>query len=536
MTAKTQSPNGDTNAEQSTNELSRRRFLGNVGVVAASTAGAATGVASAQESTEWQTGRDGLAWDSDFVQNPYFAEDTLTKAKHRLKWGTDDAALTAYENDSGEKDSLGGYVPREDTENVVSIRADKVEAPDLYAFPRGEQYDADGDGETDDPVRALEATHWGTTGATNGTISVTDANVDVEYALDVSTSSVASGETVKATFTDVSVEDSVEKRHLQAVVNVNSLASGSVVELVARDGDGDEKVVKADPSGDTSNADVFAAATGNGYVVQQRLGDLATVANGDGSFDSVQEVEIRISEADASVVLTALNVEKMARWKFGSYLNNEDTDSEERVDRYTPGPGSFTVTGLDTLSSDLKTDEAVIYDLSMPMRYTLGDGSESFRWRLVEATQYAGYDRKLVQQGKAVVPTGYDLQHTGLTWHDETAVPAARYATVRTASGVEDTEFSDISDDSWTTHTGSYDSLGNTVTLASSPQAGVVRAYEAEILVTSDEVEAVQSSSGGGAVALENGGGGGGFGGVFASVMAVFTGILGFFGLRSRMG
>jgi len=95
MTAKTQSPNGDTNAEQSTNELSRRRFLGNVGLVAASTAGAATGVASAQEASEWQTGRDGLAWDSDFVQNPYFAEDTLTKAKHRLEWGTDDAALTA---------------------------------------------------------------------------------------------------------------------------------------------------------------------------------------------------------------------------------------------------------------------------------------------------------------------------------------------------------------------------------------------------------------------------------------------------------
>jgi len=33
MTAKTQSPNGDPNAEQSTNELSRRRFLGEVGVV-----------------------------------------------------------------------------------------------------------------------------------------------------------------------------------------------------------------------------------------------------------------------------------------------------------------------------------------------------------------------------------------------------------------------------------------------------------------------------------------------------------------------
>jgi len=67
-----------------------------------------------------------------------------------------------------------------------------------------------------------------------------------------------------------------------------------------------------------------------------------------------------------------------------------DTDSEERVERYTPGPGTFTVTDFGTLSSDLKTDKSIIYDLSIPMRYTLGDGSESFRWRLVEATQYAG--------------------------------------------------------------------------------------------------------------------------------------------------
>jgi hypothetical protein len=350
---------------------------------------------------------------------------------------------------------------------------------------------------------------------------------------------VADGETVKATFTDVSVEDSPGKRHIQAVLNVGTLTSGCLVEIAVRDGDGDEKVVKADPSGDTSNADVFADATGNGFVVQERLGDLSTVANGDGSFDSIQEVEVRVSDADASVTLTALNAEKMARWSFGSYLKDEDTDSEERVTRYEPGPGTWTVTGLDTLGSELQAEGSVVYDVEMPMRYTLGDGTLTYRWRVEEATNYPSYDFVLVQQGKTEVPTGYDLQHTGLTWNDEVSLPASRYKGVRTASGVEDTEFSTISDnENWSTVGGSYDSQGNTVTLASAPQAGVVRAYEAEVLVTEENLEAATSSaSGGGGGAAPLGGGGGGFlASVGPTLAAIATGILGFLGLRGRLG
>ncbi|MFC7137545.1 hypothetical protein ACFQRB_16095 [Halobaculum litoreum] len=268
-----------------------------------------------------------------------------------MEWGADDDALTAYEDDSGEKAMLPGYVPREDTENVVTLRADKFDFQGGREFPRGEKYDADSDGDADEDVSALDQTHWSTTDATNGTVSVSNADLDVEKALTVSSSSVAGGETVTAAFSDFALSDAAEKRYLQFVVNVEALTSGATVEVAVLDDDGDEKVVSASPGADTSTASVFAAATGSGIVLQQRLADLTTNANGDGTFDSLDSVEVRIKDADATVTFTALDVERKSRWTFGSYLANEDTDSEERTKRYEPGPGDFTVTGLDTLGA-----------------------------------------------------------------------------------------------------------------------------------------------------------------------------------------
>ncbi len=67
----------------------RRTFIKGVGATAATLATA--GAASAQETTtadgpEWTTGRDGLAWSSDYVQDPYIAEGALTRARHRMVW------------------------------------------------------------------------------------------------------------------------------------------------------------------------------------------------------------------------------------------------------------------------------------------------------------------------------------------------------------------------------------------------------------------------------------------------------------------
>jgi len=514
-----------TDAEDSFEPTTRRTFLKGVGVTAATvaTAGAANAQTTTPDGPEWATGRDGVDWTSNYVQNPYIAEGTLTRARHRMKWGTDEDSLAFYEDDSGEKAELGGHVPREDTENAITLRADKFDFSSAREFPRGETYDGDGDGDADEDVSALDATHWTTTGATNGSVSVTDADLDVESALTVASDAVADGETVTASFSDVSLSDAAAKRYLQFVVNVDTLTSGATVEVAIVDDDGDEKVVTASPGADTSTASVFAAATGDGIVLQQRLADLSTTANGDGSFDSIDSVEVRVLDADATVTFTALDVERKSRWTFGSYLKNEDTDDEERVKRYEPGPGNFTVTGLDTLGDTLAAEGAVLHDVSQPFRYTLAESTLDYKFRFVEATEYPGYDYVFEQRGKWSVPTAIDLTHSGLTMMDEVAVPPGRFKSVWTAAGVEDTAFADLDDDTDKTyHGGAYDSEGADAELRSSVTADTVFAYGADVLVTESNREGAVAddapSGAGGAAPAENSGG---------NSMWIFGGLLG---------
>ena len=542
MDATTEAPEGPhaDDAPTTTNDpdgtLTRRRFLQTAAVAGAATA--ASGSAAATEtptSTSWEAGRGGLDWSSAYVQNPYIEEAALVRARHRMAWGADDEALRAYEDDNGDKSMLPGYVPRDDTENVLTVRADKFDFPAATKFPRGETYDGDGDGTADEEVTALDATHWTGTNSTNGTVSISDADLDVSDALTVSSSSVPSGETVKAAFSDVSITDSPSKRFLQFVINVSTLESGATVEVAVIDDDGDEKVVSASPGADTTTASVFADATGDGYVLQQRLADLSTVANGDGAFDSIDSVEVRISDANATVTLTALDIEAKSRWLFGSYLANEGTDSEERVKRYEPGSGTFTVTGLDTLGDGLGHEDAVIHDVEQPFRYTLEASSYDYEYRFREATDYPGFSWLFDQRGKFEVPTAIELTHSGLTMYDMATVPANRYKEVWTASGIEDVAFDDLDDDTDKTYHGaSYDSEGKEVTLISSATGATVYGYGASVLATDDDKSgAIDAPSGGGGAAPAEGSDNGGtvlmFGGITATIGAVIAKLRGWF-------
>jgi hypothetical protein len=481
--------------------LTRRAFVKGAGATAAIAATGAGGAAAQDTTTEepdWQSGRGGLNWDSDYVPDPYFAA-TLEKAKHRATWGTDDAALMAYENDNGNRDDLGGDVDREDSENVLTFSADALEFPDASAFPRSTQYDADGDGDKEEDVTALDPTHWSTTGATNGSVSVSEPNLDVSPALEVSTSSVASGETVKATL-DLSqfgaeVTEDAAKRYAQAVANTVSLESAARVEIAFIDGDGDEKVLVIDSSADGSSADVVATATGNGQSVQQRFGDLSTVANGDGDWNGVVTVEVRVMDANATVQFTAFSAEKMSRWVFGSYLQNEDTDDETRVKRYEPS-GTVTATGLDTFSDALQHEDAVYYGLEYPVEVPMEESDLDYEFRFKEATDRVGYDSVLEARGKARLTKEFDLNWKSPALKEDVRIPGERFVSVETASGVEDVAFEDIDDSSWTAHGSKYDSKGTTVSLADPAQHGVVYAHKSEILLTESNREEVADSSG----------------------------------------
>jgi len=512
---------GRTDGSNDSTTVSRRAFLA-AGGAAIATAGSASAQETTETATEWTEGRD-LNFDSDYVPNAEFAEDTLTRDRHLLKWGTGDPALATYVDDNGDKASLGGYVPREDTENVLTVRADKFEAPDLYQFPRDTQYDADGDGDEDEPVRALDATHWSTSSGANSSISVSEADLAVEHGITID-ATVASGEQATATFDlssfGASITDSVAKRYLAGVANL-TLASGTTVEIAAVDDDGDTKKLLADPSGDASNMDTFATGDGDGYVFQQRMGDLATTGSGDGSFDSVEAIEVRVIEADATVTLSALNAEKMSEWVFGSFLQNEGSDSEERVERVRPGPGTFTITSFDTLSDALKDDDAVVYDVEHPFRYTIAEGSGAFEYRFVEAEDYSGYEWRLQVRTKRSIPTGYELKHTGISWLDEVTAPASRYIDVWTAEGLKNVDLADVDDDSKTSHAGKYDSRGAEVTLKSSVQADTEYGIGYDILLSDSNKSDAEETSGSGVRPPEQQGGGGG---LISAILALFGG------------
>lgn len=513
-------------------QMPRRQFLVGAGTAAAAVA---TGAGSAAaQSSGWTTGRDGINFGNDFVQNPYFAEADLTRAKHRAKWGLTRDDLVFYEDNNGDKAELPGYVPTEDTANVVSLRADKIDAPGLSVFPRSTSYDADGDGDAETAVTALDATHYTTTGATNGSITVADADRDVSPALRVTTSGLADGETVKATFTDVDIQSDAAKRIFAGITSLLQLDANVTVEFVARDDDGDEKVQKAVAGGDTSTTGVFASSTGNGKVFGNRTADLSTVGSGDGSFDSISEFEIRVSASggagNADLVLTGLDIERKSLWSFGSYVKNEGSDDEKTVERTHPS-GTFTVTSLDTLGSTFTADDVVFYDVKQPMRYTLAESTQPFEYRFVEATQYQGYDWKFEIRGKQRVPQAIDLTHTALEWLDLVDIPTNRFVEVWTANGVDSTDFGDIADSSKTTHSGAYDAEGVEVTLQSSASAGVTNAYGATVLVVDDEKTAIQDTSGGGGGAAPASGGGmdsgilGVLGGGLTALLALFAGI-----------
>jgi len=244
MTTKTDT----TTTEQTENcatcdAFTRRTFIKGAGASAAIAATGATS-AAAQDTTT-----DEPAWNraGPELAHAVHAKPVLRgragegKAPRR---GADDDALRAYENDSGEKDELGAVVDREDTENVITARADKLAFPDADAFPRGAMYDEIGDGDENAEVSALDPTHWSTSDATNGSISVSDPGRDV-HSLRLSTRGGRRGDRL-GHVRPLGVQRRDRLGRSQAVPpgrrqRERTLASGATVTVAVEDADGDRK-------------------------------------------------------------------------------------------------------------------------------------------------------------------------------------------------------------------------------------------------------------------------------------------------------
>lgn len=498
--------------------LTRRTFLKTTAAATATAAAASAPAAAAEHS------RADLDFTHDMVPNARFAE-TLKKRKHLMAdFGTD---LLAYADDQNETAQLPGDVDDTTSKNVVTLRADKMQGSDQSDFPRGEKYDKDGDGEKNTDLNAIDAVHWATYGAdalTGVSATVEKGNTEVD-SVRVSSSGLGAGQEVGAEFIDVLIDQDVEKRYLQLVVNVDSLASGAIVEVQPIASDTDYKAAVVDAAASSTATSTIATATGTGIVFQERLADLATTtgASGDGTLEDIDKVRVAIKEADADVTLTALNAERTSRWEYGTEVINEDTDDEDTKTLYAPS-GSYTVRDLAGLTG---FDDAEIYDMEIPVFLNMGkmDADLDFDYTFNDAPAFPSMDHELHVRSKLELPSAYDLTHQTPSMTEHVDAPADRFQQVQTAAGVKDTDFDDIADSSWSDHTASYDAIDKDVSLLSTVDEGTIYAYEARILVTKAERREMKVSRGGGGAFLS--GGGSGVGGFFGNAKAWIASIIG---------
>lgn len=423
--------------------------------------------------------------------NPYVAEDRLDKATHNMS----SMAPLDYSNDNGEIVALPAEL-NSSVDEQYRIRWDKVSDDDLRQFPRDK-----------DSVSALDSAEWTTSGLT-----VSDSSGEVS-GLSIS------GSSGTATFSNFSALSDSNKRVLTAVFNVNTLQSGATVEIRAVDADGDYKAATINSTSDPSTDSVAAAATGNGYVYQQKLNALAVQGSGDGSLGDISKITVSISGASADVTLTGFDVERKSPLTLGKTMRDTDGDGDEEtvtVEEVT-SPGELAVTDLSTLDSVF--DDAVINDLGiMGVHYEAQYvGSEDVNVTFSDASNYPNYDSQLDANYRIVVPTAIDLSHSGLTLKAEQRFVESRYRTVEYAEGAGDADFGNIS--SWTSLDSTYSSKDTTHTLDSTVQPGESYAFHSQILLQSDEVRELQQTGGGGAPVSTGGG-------ILGSIWTWITGAL----------
>ncbi len=421
---------------------------------------------------------------SDYTQGARLEAD-VTKDVHQLSW---DSPLT-YEADDGTQATLPGTL-NDSANNTFEFQASDLDAAALGEFPRKSD-------ESNNSASGLDASEWTANGAT---VSDTEPAAGVE-AIGVSAS--AAGDS--ATYSNFSVGSDEPNRYLQLVLDVNSLGSGAEVQVRVVDSDGDYKTARINGSA-SLDEDVIATGTGEGYVYQRQLGEMATNTAGDGTFDNIESVEIHFVGGTGDVTLTALNVEKMSTWSFGERKVDTDDDDDLETETVTEHKttGTIAIDDLSTFSDAL--DEGSIHGLTMPVKFRTADlGTSDVSVNFTAADGYPSFSDRVNLYYRLELPSAYDLSYSNAELVAETELPSNRYLAVETAEGVSDTEFGDIS--TWSDSTSMFDNEGDEVSLDTTIQPGQKIAVHAKYLVTGDERDAIESAGVVGGPMGDSGGG-----------------------------
>jgi hypothetical protein len=448
------------------------------------------GVAAAQS---------GLGINTSAEQYPdtYVYEDRLTVATHDRA----DMAPLEYENNDGEITAIDAMVNGTEAGERIEIRADKIHESDFNQFPRK------GAESGNNSASALDASEWTASGAS---VSQADGSTaSGVQAITVSSSGSLSSGSESVSYTNLSETSDPNKRVLQLVGNVGQLEAGAEVEIRLEDGDGTTKSVYINASRDATADDVMATATGNGYVLQEKLGDLSA-SGGDGSFNGITKITVEFSGADASVTLTAINAERMSEWTLGT-TRVSDGDGGYKDETVTERTSAGAVQLIELESMGETFSDSTINDLTyINVHHRMQDRPSMVDASFPEASSYPSYPNYLDLTAEFTLPTAYEISHgSTLELRSEQTFLSDRYTRLRYAEGVGDTDAENVSSSTWVDASGSLGERNTTVVLDATVQPGSTYYVQQETLLQQSQVDALEQSVGGGGFWSDSGGGGG---------------------------
>ncbi len=443
-----------------------------------------------------------INYEATASHNPEIPVD-VTKDVHVVgEWG-----VTEYESDSGDVVALDASL-NDSVANPVTLTATDVNVSEFGAFPRT--------GDSHGNASALDASEWVTEGANASKLTVTDTTTapNVEAVRIDTDGSLGADDVAAANYSHVKIDSDEDKRYLQLAADVDELDTGAHVEVRVLDEDGDYKAVVIDPDNSTNASNVLANGTGEGYVLQQQLGELTTttVSGSDGTFDNVRELKVNVTDGDFDGSFALINAEKMGRYLFGKQAYDgadDDSDKDDTRQLYEP-TGAYSITSFSSMGAAF--DGAEVHDATLPMTFQASnlekkmDAHVEFTEDSGEGQVFPSFEWIVDVYYRLELPAAYDLSYANAKLTDTVELPGSRYQSVEIAEGVGDTEFSEIS--SWTDKTSSYDARGANVTLDSTIQPGQQIAIHYEYPVSADAKSAMANTGGGpGQFERQSGGG-----------------------------
>ncbi len=425
----------------------------------------------------------GINTDADQHTAVYGHSSSETIAAHDLSQM--DAPLELFD-DEGEVTELPATY-NDSQESPFGLRFDQIEADALTQFPRVSD-------ESDNGASWIKTGQWSnsTTDSTNVTNTVSDADADSVEKVQLSSSGVTAGETSTFNFSENVSLDDPNKRVLFSVLNVNAL--GGDVELRVVDSAGDYRYTTINSSLNASNESVVANSTGNGYVFQEKVGNLPMAGNGDGTLDSIEKIEVVMLDGDSDVTLAGLDADRKSTIDVAKIARDTDDDGENEsvmVEDYWEG-GEAPITAYEFGE---QFDTAVLHDWTVyDVRYPTSQlPSEELTAEFSNSSE-SSYPAELAKTGDIYVPSYIDLTHGTLELRVDQGLITDKFGTFRTAQVDSSTDFGNVSDGDWTDRSDTLTEKRNTVTVISGISADQEYRVDMLLYLTSDDKSALEAT------------------------------------------